>query len=62
MLLVFVGNFRAGDNGTILKKACDRERDALSGLMLDVLKPFVPLYTRQIEQEGEGMHGFFRRF
>ncbi|XP_065175025.1 inositol-trisphosphate 3-kinase A-like [Sycon ciliatum] len=47
------GNFRAGDNGTILKKACDRERNALSSLMKDVLKPFVPTYTRQIEQEGE---------
>lgn len=42
------GNFIAGQSGTICKKASDLERCALEELMSDHLKPFVPLFYKEI--------------
>lgn len=43
------GNFIAGQAGTICKKASDLERAALETLMGDPLKPFVPLYYKELQ-------------
>ncbi|XP_076357707.1 inositol-trisphosphate 3-kinase A-like isoform X2 [Tachypleus tridentatus] len=48
------GNFRVGEQGTILKKLCGREEICLKKLMSDVLKPFVPEFKGRVEtEEGE---------
>ncbi|KAG1685701.1 Inositol-trisphosphate 3-kinase B [Nymphon striatum] len=43
------GNFRAGEQGTILKKLCNREDTCLNNLMKDILKPFVPDYKGEVD-------------
>ncbi|XP_013794221.2 inositol-trisphosphate 3-kinase A-like isoform X2 [Limulus polyphemus] len=48
------GNFRVGEQGTILKKLCGREEICLKKLMNDALKPFVPEFKGRVEtEEGE---------
>ncbi|KAK3880192.1 hypothetical protein Pcinc_015292, partial [Petrolisthes cinctipes] len=49
------GNFRAGyKQGTILKKLCPAEEKALEGIMVDILRPYVPRYTGVVEgADGE---------
>lgn len=47
------GNFKPGEHpGTILKKFCDRERDAFEQLMNDSLKPFIPKYYGVIPNDN----------
>jgi len=43
-----VGGFVPGTAGTICKKADDLERAALEELMLDPLKPMVPLFYKEV--------------
>ncbi|ODM98546.1 Inositol-trisphosphate 3-kinase B [Orchesella cincta] len=46
------GNFKSGrQHGTILKKFCQREKEALEILMDDALKPYVPQYYGQFKDE-----------
>ncbi|XP_064622082.1 uncharacterized protein LOC135484488 isoform X1 [Lineus longissimus] len=47
------GNFKAGEQGTILKKLCSREQKCLQTLMTDVLRPYVPEYLGIDERQGE---------
>ncbi|XP_031566144.1 inositol-trisphosphate 3-kinase B-like isoform X2 [Actinia tenebrosa] len=47
------GSFKAGENGTILKKTSDKEKDCLIILMKDILRPYVPEYRREVERNGE---------
>ncbi|EDO46853.1 predicted protein, partial [Nematostella vectensis] len=47
------GCFKPGENGAILKKSCDRERESLIKLMRDILRPYVPEYKREVEKNGE---------
>lgn len=42
------GSFLSGDAGTICKKSSELERAAFEALMEDALKPFVPLYYKEI--------------
>lgn len=42
------GSFLAGESGTICKKSSELERAAFECLMEDALKPFVPLYYKEI--------------
>ena len=42
------GDFITGHPGTICKRCSDLEKAALESLMDDVLKPFVPLYFREL--------------
>ncbi len=50
------GNFKSGrQHGTILKKFCAKEMEALEILMNDELKPFVPqYYGKHKDHEGNG--------
>eukprot|EP00054_Salpingoeca_dolichothecata_P011304 m.62791 g.62791 ORF g.62791 m.62791 type:complete len:395 (+) comp19401_c0_seq2:130-1314(+) len=43
------GNFVPGQAGTLCKRGSDLERAALEALMHDVLKPFVPLFYKEVE-------------
>ncbi|XP_013772779.1 inositol-trisphosphate 3-kinase A-like [Limulus polyphemus] len=48
------GNFKVGDQGSILKKLCGKEEACLKKLMNDSLKPFVPEFKgRVVTDEGE---------
>lgn len=47
------GCFKAGKNGTILKKAANNEVECLQKLMQDVLRPYVPEYMGQVEENSE---------
>eukprot|EP00057_Strongylocentrotus_purpuratus_P034536 XP_795627.2 PREDICTED: inositol-trisphosphate 3-kinase B isoform X1 [Strongylocentrotus purpuratus] len=47
------GNFKAGEYGTILKKYCPKEQTALSSLMSDVLRPYIPEYKGIVERNSE---------
>lgn len=46
------GNFKPGGiQGTVLKKASEREQEALERLMVDRMKPFVPQFYKLIVKE-----------
>ncbi|XP_071354143.1 inositol-trisphosphate 3-kinase A [Trachinotus anak] len=47
------GNFKAADEGTILKKFSENEMQCFEKLRGDVLLPFVPGYHGVVEKEGE---------
>ncbi|KAG9336325.1 hypothetical protein JZ751_002672 [Albula glossodonta] len=47
------GSFKAGEEGTILKKFCENEKLCFERLRGDVLQPFVPGYHGVVEREGE---------
>jgi len=47
------GCFKAGKNGTILKKAAISEVECLQKLMKDVLRPYVPEYMGQVEENKD---------
>lgn len=47
------GNFKAADEGTILKKFSDNEMQCFEKLRDDVLRPFVPGYLGLVEKDGE---------
>ena len=52
---MFSGNFRAGEQGTILKKLCPKEQKCLEALMTDVLRPYVPEFKGQVERDDESI-------
>ncbi|XP_041122881.1 inositol-trisphosphate 3-kinase A-like [Polyodon spathula] len=47
------GNFKAGEEGTVLKKFSENEKGCFERLMGDVLYPFVPAYHGTVEIDGE---------
>lgn len=47
------GNFKAADEGTILKKFSENERQCFEKLRDDALLPFVPVYHGTVEKDGE---------
>ncbi|XP_028395962.1 inositol-trisphosphate 3-kinase A-like [Dendronephthya gigantea] len=47
------GNFKAGEQGTILKKSNETEKGVLLKLMKDVLRPYVPEYKREVLNHDE---------
>lgn len=50
-----LGNFQAGDSGSILKKLCPKEHKCLNKLMVDILRPYVPEYKGDVEKDGESI-------
>lgn len=51
------GNFMpGGENGTIMKKSGEKERNALRRLMDDSLRNYVPEFKREVEHNGEGCY------
>ena len=48
-----LGNFKAGSNGAILKKASKAEILCLRKLMDDVLRPYIPEYKGEVKEDGE---------
>ena len=48
VFILFVGGFKAGEHGTILKKAGQKEVDCLQMLMNDVLRPYVPEFKKYV--------------
>ena len=54
-VLFMTGNFRAGEQGTILKKLCPKETTCLQELMLDVLRPYVPEYKADVLCDGNSI-------
>lgn len=50
---LIVGCFKPGENGTILKKSTDKERECLVKLMKDILRPYIPDYKREVNKGGE---------
>jgi 1D-myo-inositol-triphosphate 3-kinase len=48
------GSFKPGEGGTILKKATSKEKECLTRLMKDVLRPYVPEFFGQIEDKEKG--------
>lgn len=51
-VVVFSGNFQAGEAGAILKKYDKREYQSFNKLMKDVLRPYVPEYRGEVEKNG----------
>lgn len=49
----FPGNFKAGGEGTILKKFSENEKLCFERLQGDVLQGFVPGYHGVVERDGE---------
>ncbi|KAM4542866.1 inositol-trisphosphate 3-kinase A isoform 2-T2 [Odontesthes bonariensis] len=47
------GNFKAADEGTILKKFSENEMECFEKLKDDALLPFVPAYHGSVEKDGE---------
>ncbi|XP_072032737.1 inositol-trisphosphate 3-kinase B-like isoform X2 [Amphiura filiformis] len=47
------GSFQAGDFGTILKKHTVKEEKALTKLMTDILRPYIPEYKGVVERNSE---------
>ncbi|KAG7454091.1 hypothetical protein MATL_G00263870 [Megalops atlanticus] len=47
------GSFKAGDEGTILKKFSENEKLCFERLRGDMLQPFVPGYHGVVERDGE---------
>lgn len=47
------GNFKAADEGTILKKFSENEMQCFEKLKCDALLPFVPGYHGVVEKDGE---------
>lgn len=47
------GNFKAADEGNILKKFSENEMQCFTRLKGDVLLPFVPGYHGVVEKDGE---------
>ncbi|KAJ0062700.1 hypothetical protein NL108_004314, partial [Boleophthalmus pectinirostris] len=50
-LIIF---FKSAEEGTILKKLCDNERQCFEKLQEDSLLPFVPQYHGVVESDGQG--------
>ncbi|XP_076850720.1 LOW QUALITY PROTEIN: inositol-trisphosphate 3-kinase Cb [Brachyhypopomus gauderio] len=59
------GSFQAGENGRLLKKYCEYEKQCLTQLMGDPLRPFVPGYhgvVRVGEQDYNAMDDLLASF
>lgn len=55
LYLFLAGNFLpGGENGTIMKKSDENERNALNQLLYDSLRNFVPEFKREVEHSGHG--------
>lgn len=54
---LIVGCFKPGENGTILKKSTDKERECLVKLMKDILRPYIPEYKKEVNKGGERIFG-----
>lgn len=52
-LYLISGNFKAADEGTILKKFSENEMQCFEKLRNDALLPFVPEYRGVVERDGE---------
>lgn len=55
VLFVCLGNFHAGEAGSVLKKLDPREQVCFQKLMLDKLKDCVPEYRGPEEKNGESI-------
>lgn len=53
LLSLISGNFKAADEGNILKKFSENEMQCFEKLRGDALYPFVPGYHGVIEKDGE---------
>ena len=53
VLCLTPGNFKAADEGSILKKFSENERQCFEELRDDALLPFVPGYHGVVEKDGE---------
>ncbi|XP_061684107.1 inositol-trisphosphate 3-kinase Cb [Syngnathoides biaculeatus] len=47
------GNFKAGENGRLLKRYCECEQQCLQKLMKDSLKPYVPGYYGVVQRDEQ---------
>ncbi|XP_049582423.1 inositol-trisphosphate 3-kinase Cb [Syngnathus scovelli] len=47
------GNFRAGENGRLLKRYCECEQQCLQKLMKDTLQPYVPGYYGVVQRDEQ---------
>uniref|UniRef100_A0A8C5E8Z5 Kinase n=1 Tax=Gouania willdenowi TaxID=441366 RepID=A0A8C5E8Z5_GOUWI len=47
------GSFYVGDNGTLLKRFCEREQQCYLRLMEDSLRPFVPAYHGVVQRDEQ---------
>lgn len=47
------GCFKPGENGMILKKSTEKERECLAKLMKDILRPYIPEYRGEVNKGGE---------
>ena len=52
-MLFVIGSFKPGENGMILKKATDKERESLRNLMKDILRPYIPEYNGEVHKGNE---------
>lgn len=53
LIFINAGSFKAGEEGTILKKYAENEKLCFERLSGDVLKRFVPTYRGTVEKDGE---------
>ena len=51
--LHIAGCFKPGENGMILKKSTDKERECLTKLMKDILRPYIPEYRGEVNRGSE---------
>jgi len=49
------GSFKAGENGNILKKYAEKEKECLEKLMKDILRPYVPEFKKEVVTDGESI-------
>lgn len=47
------GCFKPGENGMILKKSTEKERECLAQLMKDILRPYIPEFRGEVNKGGE---------
>lgn len=47
------GCFKPGENGMILKKSTEKERECLDKLMRDILRPYIPEYRGEVPKGNE---------
>lgn len=53
LFYIHAGSFKAGEEGTILKKYAESEKLCFEHLSGDVLERFVPAYRGTVERDGE---------
>ena len=50
---LITGCFKPGENGMILKKSTEKERECLAQLMKDILRPYIPEFRGEVNKGGE---------